>query len=144
MASLFLVRQLLGAAALISLAACGSSDKKADLSAARVSTIAVNSYLWRAALETVDFMPLLQADSNAGVILTDWYANPTTPDERMKLSVLVLDRDLRADAIRVNVQRQVRQNGAWSDASVKAGTVDKLEDAILQRARRNRQIAIGK
>lgn len=128
----------------VALSACGGGRKgKQDLSAARVSTIAVNSYLWRAALETVDFMPLLQADANSGVIITDWYANPVTPTERMKLTVTILDRDLRADGVRVNAQRQEARGGVWVDAPVKAGTVEKLEDVILQRARRNRQSTIS-
>jgi Domain of unknown function (DUF3576) len=125
------------------LASCGGgAAKKADLTSARVSTIAVNSYLWKAALETVGFMPLTQTDANAGIILSDWYANPQTPEERVKVSVFVLDRDLRADAVRVNVQRQEARGGGWVDAAVKAGTVQKLEDAILSRARQIRQAAI--
>jgi hypothetical protein len=125
------------------LASCGGGSKKAALSSARVSSIAVNSYLWKAALETVGFMPLTQTDANSGVILSDWYANPQTPGERVKVSVFVLDRDLRADALRVNVLRQEAQSGAWVDAAVKAGTVQKLEDAILSRARQIRQAAIS-
>jgi Domain of unknown function (DUF3576) len=129
--------------ATVVLAGCGGSKAaKSSLSEARVSTIAVNSYLWKAALETIGFMPLTQTDANSGVILSDWYANPQTPTERVKISVFVLDRDLRADAVRVNVQRQEARGGAWIDATVKAGTVQKLEDAILSRARLIRQAAI--
>jgi Domain of unknown function (DUF3576) len=122
---------------------CGS--KKAatsSLTEARISTIAVNSYLWKAALETIGFMPLTQTDANSGIILSDWYANPQTPGERVKVSVFVLDRDLRADALRVNVLRQEARAGTWVDATVKAGTVQKLEEAILTRARLIRQATI--
>ena len=66
------------------------SRKKADLAASKVTTIGVNAYLWRATLETLSFMPLVQADSNGGVIVTDWYSNPNNPGERMKLTVSVL------------------------------------------------------
>jgi hypothetical protein len=132
----------LGLATVVLVGCGGSTAAKSSLSEARVSTIAVNSYLWKAALETIGFMPLTQTDANSGVILSDWYANPQTPTERMKVSVFVLDRDLRADAIRVNVQRQEARGGAWVDAAVKAGTVQKLEDAILARARLIRQAAI--
>jgi Domain of unknown function (DUF3576) len=129
------------AAALV--AGCGSKKAaKSGLAEARVSTMAVNSYLWKAALETVGFMPLTQTDANSGVILSDWYANPQTPAERVKVSVFVLDRDLRADALRVNVLRQEARGGTWADASVKAGTVQKLEEAILTRARQIRAAAI--
>lgn len=105
------------------------------LAPARVTTIAVNSYLWRAAVDTVSFAPLLQANPSSGVIITDWYANAKAPGERVKLTVAVLDPDLRADALRVSAARQVFQNGAWVDAPVSAATVQKLEDIILTRAR---------
>src|SRR5688500_4746224 len=98
-------------AALGALAACSSSNERpqADLAASQVTTIGVNAYLWRAALETVSFAPLLQSDSNGGVIVTDWYANPQNPNERVKMTVSILDQDLRADAVRVAASRQVAQ-----------------------------------
>jgi uncharacterized protein DUF3576 len=109
----------------------------------RVTTIAVNSYLWRAALDTVSFAPLLQANANSGVIITDWYTNPRAPGERVKLTVAVLDPDLRADALRVSAARQLNQNGAWVDAPVAAATVQKLEDIILTRARDLRRSSVA-
>ena len=126
------------------LTACGGgkSRPKADLAASQVTTIGVNSYLWRASLDALSFMPLLQADSSGGVIITDWYANPANPNERMKVTVSILDRDLRADALRVAASRQVAQGGAWVDAPVQAATVQKLEEIILTRARDLRRSAI--
>ena len=108
----------------------------------RVTTIAVNSYLWRAAIDTISFAPLLQANPASGVIITDWYSSPRAPGERVKLTVAVLDPDLRADALRVSAARQVNQNGTWVDAPVSAATVQKLEDIILTRARDLRRAAI--
>ncbi len=128
------------------LAACGGGNKarpKADLAASKITTIGVNSYLWRATLDTLSFMPLVQTDSNGGVIVTDWYANPSAPNERMKLTVSILDQDLRADALRVAASRQLMQNGQWIDAPVKAATVQKLEEIILTRARSLRHTALG-
>ncbi|PZT90405.1 MAG: DUF3576 domain-containing protein [Citromicrobium sp.] len=128
----------------LGLAACGGRERpQADLAAAQVSTIGVNSYLWRAALETVSFAPLLQTDSAGGVIVTDWYANPQNPGERVKMTVTILDRDLRADALRVAASRQVAQGGGWVDAPVQAATVQKLEDIILTKARQLRREAIA-
>ncbi|MGH6787094.1 MAG: DUF3576 domain-containing protein, partial [Novosphingobium sp.] len=76
------------ALAALALVSCGKKDRpKADLAASRVTTIGVNSYLWRASLETLSFMPLLQTDSAGGVIVTDWYANPANPGERVKVTV---------------------------------------------------------
>ncbi|WFL78498.1 DUF3576 domain-containing protein [Altererythrobacter arenosus] len=131
-------------AALATLAACGGRDRPvADLAASQITTIGVNSYLWRAALETVSFAPLVQADSAGGVIITDWYANPSNPGERVKVTVTILDQDLRADAIRVAASRQVAQGNAWVDAPVQAATVQKLEDIILTKARDLRRQAVA-
>ena len=130
--------------AVLGLAACGGTERpRADLAAAQVNTIGVNSYLWRASLETVSFAPLLQADSNGGVIVTDWYANPANPGERVKMTVTILDQDLRADALRVAASRQVAQGGAWVDAPVQAATVQKLEDIILTKARQLRRQSVA-
>jgi hypothetical protein len=112
------------------------------LAPSHLTTLAVNSYLWRAAIDTVSFAPLLQANPNSGVIITDWYTNPRAPGERVKLTVAVLDPDLRADALRVSAARQVNQNGTWVDAPVSAATVQKLEDIILTRARDLRRAAV--
>ncbi len=137
--------RLLPVVAIGLLAACGGGKErpKADLAASRVTTIGVNSYLWRATLETVSFMPLLQTDSNGGVIVTDWYINPKSPTERMKLTVSILDQDLRADALRVAASRQVMQGAQWIDAPVQAATTQKLEEIILTRARDLRRMAIA-
>ncbi|MBV9527278.1 DUF3576 domain-containing protein [Sphingomonas sp.] len=112
------------------------------LAPARMTTIGVNAYLWRAAVDTVSFAPLLQADPSSGVIITDWYTSPRAPGERVKLTVSILDPDLRADALRVAAARQVQQNGAWVDAPVTAATTQKLEDIILTRARDLRRAAL--
>lgn len=123
-------------AALVPLAACGGGERpRTELQAAQLNTIGVNAYLWRAALETVSFAPLLQADSAGGVIVTDWYANPANPGERVKVTVTILDQDLRADALRVAASRQVNEGGNWIEAPVQAATVQKLEDIILTKAR---------
>ena len=108
---------------------------KLDLAASKVTTIGVNAYLWRATLESLSFMPLVQTDSNGGVVVTDWYTNPRNPGERMKVTVSILDQDLRADALRIAASRQVAQGGNWIDAPVQAATVQKLEDIILTKAR---------
>ena len=113
------------------------------LAPSRMTTIGVNAYLWRASIDTLSFAPLLQADSNGGVIVTDWYSTPTSPNERVKITASILDQDLRADALRVAASRQVNQNGAWVDAPVSAATVQKLEDIILTRARDLRRSAVG-
>ena len=136
------------AAALIPLAliAAGCSRNRnvpVELAPSRLTSIGVNTYLWRAAIDTLSFAPLITADSNGGVIVTDWYANPNSPGERVKLTVSILDQDLRADALRVAASRQVNQNGTWVDAPVSGATVQKLEDIILTRARDIRRATIA-
>ena len=133
------------AALVLALAGTGCTRNKSlptRLAPSQVTTIAVNSYLWKAAVDTVSFAPLLQANAQSGVIITDWYTNPKVPGERIKLTVAVLDPDLRADAIRVSAAKQVSQNGAWVDAPVSAATVQKLEDIILTRARDLRRATV--
>lgn len=100
--------------------------------------IGVNSYLWRASLDTLNFMPLASADPFGGVIITDWYSDPTTPNERFKATVYILDTRLRADALNVSIFRQQQVNGAWADATVDPDTEIQIENAILTRARQLR------
>jgi len=140
-------RPHIAAAALlaVTLATSGCARNRSlpnQLAPSRMTTIGVNSYLWKAAVDTVSFAPLLQADVSSGVIITDWYANPRAPGERVKLTVSVLDQDLRADALRVAASRQIYQNGTWIDAPVAAATVQKLEDIILTRARDLRRTTV--
>ena len=131
-------------AAGIALPGCSKNkDIPIALAPSRMTTIGVNSYLWRAAVDTLSFAPLITADSNGGVIVTDWYTNPNTPSERVKLTVSIIDQDLRADALRVAASRQVNQNGVWVNAPVAAATVQKLEDIILTRARDLRRTTVG-
>jgi Domain of unknown function (DUF3576) len=101
--------------------------------------IGVNSFLWRASLDTISFMPLTSADPFGGVIITDWYSPPETQAERFKITVYILGRDLRADGVRAAVFRQNRDNtGNWIDAKVEQKTGIDLEDTILTRARQLR------
>ena len=137
--SLFLVASL----ALGSAACARNKQMPTQLAPSRMTSIGVNAYLWKAAVDTVSFAPLLQADANTGIIITDWYTSPSNPGERVKLTVSILDQDLRADALRVAASRQVNQGGTWVDAPVAAATVQKLEDIILTRARDIRRTTVG-
>ena len=132
------------AAAGLALAGCSHKrDMPSELAPSKMTMIGVNSYLWRAAVDTLSFAPLLQADANGGVIITDWYSNPRSPGERVKLTVSVLDQELRADALRVAASREINQNGQWVQAPVAAATVQKLEDIILTRARDLRRATVS-
>ncbi|MSO73169.1 MAG: DUF3576 domain-containing protein [Rhodospirillaceae bacterium] len=155
------VRILAASAVLgLGLSACGSSDTyqapvttgdrgtKGDTvfssgglfnnskSASSEGVVAVNAFLWRATLDTLAFMPLASADPFGGVIISDWYAPPETPDERFKVNVYILGRALRADGVKVSVFRQNRDTaGRWNDAAVGPEVGTEFENAVLTRAR---------
>ncbi|MBW4036968.1 MAG: DUF3576 domain-containing protein [Proteobacteria bacterium] len=96
--------------------------------------VAVNAYLWRASLDTLSFMPLASADPFAGVIITDWYSPPATPNERFKATAYVLGSMLSANDVKVSIFRQIRQGGDWVDQPVDPATANGIEDRILARA----------
>lgn len=95
----------------------------------------INGYLWRAALDTVGFLPLVTADPNFGRIETQWYSQPTEPGIRSKTVIEILDPNLRRDTIRVTVARQVQDDsGQWSTVAAPAGSAQSLEDSIYTKA----------
>lgn len=129
------------------LAGCGSSsdDKQyiqdSDSGTTAISsengqrTLGVNSYLWHATLDTLSFLPLQSEDPFGGVIITDWYSAPGAPNDRVKVTVYILDRRLRADGLKIAVFRQTKSDQGWADAAPNPDTANKLTDAILTRAR---------
>jgi len=99
--------------------------------------IAVNTYLWRASLDTLSFMPLLSADPFGGVIITDWYSTSEKPKEKFKIVAYILDRSLRVDAIKIAVFKKIKnENGEWIDHKINKVLKNKVEDAILSKARK--------
>lgn len=119
----------------------GASEKKNDTAN---NPLSVNSFLWRATLDTLAFMPLLSADPWGGTVITDWYEDPEAKGERFKVNALILDRQLRADAIKITSFRQKKTvRGVWEDAPVDAQVARKLEDAVLTRARQLRVKQLG-
>ena len=134
------------------LAGCGgsSNDGMKDMdtgtsiaSGSSRMTLGVNSYLWHASLDTLSFLPLVSADPFGGVIISEWYVAPNSPDERLKVTIYIMDRALRADALKVVVFRQVRNGNVWQDATASPDTAHKLEDSILTRARELRLATLG-
>jgi len=113
----------------------GGGNRSRDAEGGGGSGIGVNAYLWRASLDTVAFMPLASADPFGGVIITDWYAPPEAPDERFKATVYILDRQLRADGVRVALFKQRRSGPDWVNAEVDTKLATELENSILARAR---------
>jgi hypothetical protein len=118
------------------------NDKKNKDDQGSGTGIGVNSFLWRASLDTLGFMPIASADPFGGTILTDWYQMPETPNERFKLNVFILGRTLRADGVKVSVFKQVHDaGGQWTDVKVDPKMGSDLENAILTRARQLRIVS---
>ncbi len=107
------------------------------------AALGVNAYLWRAALDTLSFMPLANADPFGGTIITDWYQPPSSGGERFKATAYILGRQLRADGVKVSIFRQVAQGGQWVDAPVNPTTTSEIENKVLARARELRSQSTG-
>lgn len=109
------------------------ADDKKDSSSAGV---AVNAFLWRAALDTLSFMPMAQVDPFGGVIITEWHSLAESPNERYKINAYILDQELRATGIRVSVFKQKKlEKGNWEDTPVLDNMASRIEESILTRAR---------
>jgi len=98
----------------------------------------VNPFIWRASLDTLSFMPLASADAVGGVIVTDWYTVPNMPRERIKVTIYVISPELRADAIKVTIYKQVNKTGSWVNASADGASAIEMENIILSKARQLR------
>lgn len=102
------------------------------------AVLGVNAYLWRASLDTVSFLPITSADPFGGVILSDYYTPPETPNSRYKVAVYILGRELRSDNVRVSITMQTRAGSGWRDEAANETLARQLEDTILARARQLR------
>ena len=111
----------------------GSDDSKS--SSANVG-IGINSYLWRATLDTLSFMPLASADPFGGVIITDWHEDQKTRGERFKVNVVILDQKLTSNALSVSIFKQdFNKLRGWADTKANPQLVRDMEHKILTRAR---------
>ena len=59
--------------------------------------------LWRASLDTIDFMPLATANYSGGIIVTDWYSEDQKIGESIKITIRFLTNEVRADALDIKV-----------------------------------------
>ena len=62
--------------------------------------------LWRASLETIDFMPLATVDYSGGIIITDWYTDTSNPKEAIKITLRFLSNEIRSNSIKVIVHNK--------------------------------------
>ena len=120
------------------LSACsifGGDDEAGSSLEPKTTALGVNGYLWQAALDTLNFMPIDQADPAAAVILTGWHSESGNLNERVKVTVQFQSEALRSDGVKVTVVRQVREASVWGPAPVQASTSLQIEEAILTQAR---------
>ena len=92
--------------------------------------------LWRATLETLDFMPLASANYSGGIVITDWYSENNSPNESVKISVRFLTNEIRSDALDINVFiKKCSQNLTGCSVSKNNGDlVSDLNLSILKKA----------
>jgi hypothetical protein len=122
----------------ISLSDFGSNETSSD------NSLPVNALLWRAALDIASFVPLDDVDTFGGSIVTEWHQPKATPNQRLKLTMFVVGRELRSDAITVRAYVQNRLGTEWVDAGRDEKLGRKLEDLVLNRARELRAAATAK
>ena len=122
-------------------------SKKVDIEISEIAksqvSMAVNAFLWRASLDTVSFIPLDIVDPIGGVITTQWYEDTNNSSERIKLTIYVKDRRLRADGISVNVFREIMLEEGWAKAETNPDTARLVEASILTKARELRIGTLG-
>ena len=109
-------------------------EEISDIEKSQVS-MAVNAFLWRASLDTVSFIPLDIVDPIGGVITTEWYKDASNSNERIKLTIYIKDRRLRADGLSVRVFREAMLSGEWTKAEINPDTANLIEASILTKAR---------
>jgi len=113
-------------------------------SGSQSTALHVNAILWRAALEIAALLPISDVDTFGGTIVTEWYSLPENPNERIKLTIFVVGRELRSDAIRVVVNVQTRDGlqGNWGNNARDLQFSRRLEDLVLNRAREIRAASL--
>jgi hypothetical protein len=104
-------------------------------------SLPVNALLWRAALDVASYVPLDDVDTFGGSIVTEWHQPKATPNQRLKLTMFVIGRELRSDAITVRAYIQNRFGTEWVDAGRDEALSRKLENLVLTRARELRAAA---
>ena len=109
------------------------------------SAMPVNAILWRASLEIASLIPISEVDTFAGTIVTDWHSLDENQNERLKITIFVLDRELRSDAVRavVYIQKRLQEDATWGNTIRDETFARKIEGLILNRAREIRAEVIN-
>ncbi len=113
------------------------NNKKNEVSSTSIG-MPVNVYLWKGALDTVDFMPLTSADPVGGTIITDWYSTSDNQNERCKLNIFISGKKLSAENLKVNSFCQEFNDQIWVNKNIDNENNIKIENAILNKAKKLR------
>ena len=96
----------------------------------------INAILWRSSLEVLDFMPLSSVDAFSGTIITDWYTGSDQQNERCKLNVFIKGKELKTSNLKVKSFCQILENNNWSNTLNDTSKDQKIENAILNKAKK--------
>ena len=107
-----------------------------------VGAMPVNAILWRASLEIVSLIPISEVDTFSGTIISDWHSLNENKNERLKITIFVLDRELRADAVKavIHIQKRPQEDAPWGKTLRDESFARKIEGLILNRAREIRAV----
>ena len=92
--------------------------------------------LWKATLQTLDFLPLSNTDYSGGIIIYDWYSQKNNPNEQIKISVRFLNNELRADSIQVITHKKIcDNNNKCSNSTIDEKFSQSIKESIIASAR---------
>ena len=115
----------------------GNSENNQN-SSISVSTMPINVFLWKGALDTINFMPLSSADPIGGTIITDWYSTSNNQFERCKLNIFISGNTLNAENLKVTSFCQEFKDQIWINTNIDENNNIKIENAILNKAKKLR------
>ena len=98
---------------------------------------ASSNELWRASLDTIDFMPLASVNYSGGIIITDWYSNNQNSNENVKISIRFLTNEIRSDALDIKVFKKICKSNN-SNCKISEGyneLITELKRKILKTAK---------
>ncbi len=121
-----------------SLFSFGDDDENNKNNSAVVTSVGIpiNPYLWKASLETINFMPLSSTDPVGGVIITDWYTSGENSNERCKLNIFINGMELKTNNLKVASFCQIIKDGQWVNIASNPDDNMKLENTILNKAKK--------
>ena len=92
--------------------------------------------MWRASLETLDFLPLSVVDYSGGIIVTDWYSDGSNNNNSIKISLRFLSNEVRSDSLKVTVHKKTCSTALECKISVleKNKIVSELHSTIIRKA----------